>query len=36
MKKGPRDALRLLRGQDGFEGKRHCRSTGLRLQAESK
>jgi len=35
FEKRPRNALRLLRGQDGFDSKRHCLSTGLRLQEKA-
>jgi len=35
LKKGPRNALRLLREQDGFDIKRHCLSTGLRMRLKA-
>jgi len=35
LKKEPRDALKLLREQDEFVNKRHCLSTGLRLQTKA-
>jgi len=35
FEKRPQNALRLLREQDGFDIKRHCLSTVLRLQEKA-